>query len=378
MLGRVLVLGGLALVSFMGCSSSDDAAAGGGAANGDAGSGDPDPAGGQDAGGACTPASLAPVTAVPKDARLVDLAVDAEGAWLLVRGQSERSLTVVRPSGESKVLEAANVTAAALSGRSDGKVCAAWGVSQPSAAVHYACGPDFARVDTGLALEIDADAPLALHDEPTAGAMLFQGKFASLDGVARAGSDFRDANIMESSISYPGGVHALTGAQEGAPYCFVASQGAGAAPIVVKSWMRSGSANSWGSVSLDGASATWCAAAFSGATLGVLATGGGEAKFATGVKQGDFAGQLAAERFGATEVRVADLAADAEEFAIVYGSDAGAFRASRGASAKTWVLSALPVPAGVTVTAASIAKDSAGEHIAVQAGGVTYYQRSCR
>lgn len=382
MLRRFLALSGLALLSFAGCSSGDDAAAGGAPASGDAGGGDPGRNGaGRDGGendDACAEAALAPVAAVPKDAALVDLAVDARGAWLLVRGGSERSLTIVRPSGESQVLEEGSVTAAALSARSDGKVCAAWGVREPSAAVRYACGPDFARVDTGLTLEIDADAPLALHDAPSQGGMLFMGKFASLDGVARAGSDFRDANVMESSISYPGGVHALTGAQDGAPYCFVADQGRGPTPIVVKSWLRSGSANSWGAISLDGASATACAAAFSGATLGVLATGGGKAKFATAVKQGDFAGKLAAEDFDATGLQVADLAADADEFAVVYGSSAGAFRASRRASAKSWETSALPIPAGAAVTATSIAKDSAGEHVAVQAGGVTYYRRTCR
>ncbi|MDB4942428.1 MAG: hypothetical protein JWP97_1962 [Labilithrix sp.] len=356
-----------AMLSAMGCSSSGSSAPG-------ADDGGTTGEGGGSA--TCTPVALSAVPGVPTGSVLVDLAVDDQGAWLLVRA-SKGALSLVRPTGEVKVLEAADATAAGLSPRSDGKVCAAWGVSKPSADVRYACGPEFTAVSTNTGLTVDDGAPLAFRDEPTGGAILFEGKFASLDGISREGTKFRDADVSESSISYPGGVHALAGAGDGAPYCFVADEGSGAAPIVVASWSRSGSANDWGSLSLDGSTAaTHCAAAFAGPTLGVLATGGGKAKFATGVSAGGFAGKLAPEAFDAPDLTVADLAADKDGFTVVYGTKTAAFRAVRGASG--WEAAPLQIPGGAAPTAVAIAKDASGEHVALQAGSAVYYQRSCR
>lgn len=358
------------------CSSSTSSSPGDGS-GGDGGGGGGGAGGG--GAGACTPVALSPATSVPKGATLVDLAVDAEAAWLLVRGSTDRSLTVVRPSGATKVLEAANVTSAALSSRSDGKVCAAWGVSKPTPGVRYACGPDFAAVDTKVTMEISADAPLAFRDEPTGGAMLFEGKYASLDGMARGGAEWRDADVSESSISFPGGVHALSGAEEGSPYCFIAAEGEGPAPVVVRSWMRSGSANAWGAIALDDkAEAKTCAVALAGSTLGVLATGGGKAKFATATREGDFASELAQEAFDAPEVSASDLAADKDGFTVVYATPKGAFRAVRSASAAGWQTTPLSVPGGASIVAVSVAKDANGEHVALQSADATYYQRSCR
>lgn len=328
---------------------------------------------------ACTPIALGAVNGIPQG-QLLDVAADAQGSWLLVRGtDTKRALTIVRPNGETHVLEQSDVTSAALASRSDGKVCAAWGVSKPTSAVRYACGPDFAAVDIKVELEISDDAPLSFRDGPNGAALLFEGRFAALDGIRRmAHGTWLDANVNESSISYPGSTRALSGPDEGSPYCFVANQSQGPAPIVVESWLRSGSANDWGVLALpEKTAANACGVALSGSKLGVLATGGGKAVFATADTSGEFASPLVPEAFEAPGITTWDLAADENGFTIVYASDKGAFRTTRDPTDATWQTSPLTIPATSPVTRVGLAKSASTEHIVVQTADSTYYGRNC-
>ena len=133
----------------IGCSGSTsatpDTSSGADGGSNASGSGDGTDGG---AGPTCTPKAMAPLDGDHKGETLVDLAANEAGAWLLLRNGTDNAHSVVDPEGKVHALESDGVASAALSARSDGKVCAAWGVhTTASNAVHYACSPAFAVED---------------------------------------------------------------------------------------------------------------------------------------------------------------------------------------------------------------------------------------
>ncbi len=375
-----LVVGMLLLA---GCSSSSsNGASSGGTGGQDGGSGSGDDGGG---GASCTESPLAEVTALPASSTLVDVAADAAGAWLLLKGQ-DGSLTVARASGgEKHTLEASNVAAAAITTKADGKVCAAWGLGKPYG-IHTACAPDFSVVDTKLTTEIDPSAPLAYREGVEGSVLFFEGKYASLAAAVQSDGQWMDEDLQESSISFPGGAHALSGTADGSPYCFVADEGASAAPVLVRGWGGSGSASDFGVVSLDGsAAAKTCAVAKAGSTVGVLVTGGGQAKFAAATQDpAGFAGKLAPEAFDAQGITASDLVGTSAGFVAVYATPTGTFRATRAPGAAGFTATPLAsLPTGAHADRVALALGPSGaEHLVVEDMGASggpkvYYQKSC-
>ncbi len=362
-------------VMVIGCSSSDEATSGegGNGATPPATSSGGPPGTTTEKPATCTPTPIAEVAPLA-NAVLIDASADAKGPLFLVRPpNTQRALHIVRPDGERKVLAEANAATGALARRSDGTVCAAWGSEGDDATVKYACGPDFSVVDTKVKLQVKPDGPLAFFEEADASAVLFMGKFSSLDGAFRTGSTWADADVMESSISLAGSTRALSGAKAGSPYCWIANH----KTAIVESWLEGGSAYTWGSLDFGtGGSVDRCAVAISGSTLGVLVNGGGKAKFATAPIVGQFASPLVEETFDAADVKSASLVADKDGFAIVHSTSAGAVRSVRKGSG-VWDVSPISLPGGSAPENVIVARENGREHIVVRAGSATYYQSSC-
>lgn len=319
----------------------------------------------------CTPAALTVTAALdPREstgATLLDVAVDEGGPWFLAK-HTDGSLTIGRTDAASRVvLESAKVTTAALATRRDGTVCAIWGLTPKG--VRTACGPSFTAGDAvGLEdLEITASARLAYVDDGAAATLLFEGRYASLGAASRTGSTkWAEVEMYESSISFGGGPRALTGAAEGSPYCWIASQGQGGASAVVEQWGRSGSANELGTFSFDdGGSATRCALATNGSKVAAVIAGSkGNAVVATGS-----GGPLVKK--STDPAKLATIVPAGDDFAIYTAGDEGIQRSGT----RIDTLSSNDVS---NVLEIAVSRDSAKtEHVAVQVGHAIYYGRVC-
>lgn len=364
MLSSRLALASSILVVLGGCSSSSEGSSPGGGN----GSGD----GGGSGGAACTATSLTAVTGATTLTKVYGIAADAKGAWVLA-STSDHSLRAFGPSGENVLLEANDASSAAITTAGDGSVCAAWGVRPKG--VKRACSPDFTVIDTQVDSEVDSSAPLAYVEGASGGAMFFEGEYASIEAVKRTGNTYVAEDLQQSSITYPGGPHALSGVVDGAPYCYVANQGAGSGTISVERWNRSGSANDLGYVALDGASASTCAIATS-PKLGILVTGARKSAFAL-LDQGG-AGAIATEPFAEGDVTTSDLVGTSKGFVAAYTDDLAAYRATRGATGG-WTATKLTLPPSATTpTGVYLALGPSNvEWLAVQTGATVYVQSTC-
>ncbi len=372
--GLVIALPLLAVSGLSGCSASGDSSS---VTNGDGGpTGSDGGTVGQDgaSGNACTAAPAAEIT-LPPSGTLVDIAVDAAGAWMLVK-TSGNGLVVARTDGTSHALEASGITSAALATRPDGVVCAAWGLT--AGGVHTACGPDFSVVDTKLTSKITG--PITYADDGTSGALLFEGNYASLDSAMRVEGKWGEVDLSESSISYPG-LRGLTGAKERSSYyCFIADEGGPRAPVVARTLGASGSANTLGSVALDNATASDCSIVVAGAEIAVVAlsTRSTTAKLASAkMAPNGIPGLLAPlkdeslDMSGAVSVA---LGGSAKGLVVVYATPSGITRAARSTGG-TWATKVLD--GFNAVPSAHVALALGAEHLVAQNGPKVIYARSC-
>jgi hypothetical protein len=371
-LGLVIVLPLLGVSGLAACSASSDTAA---SPNGDGGSSGKDGGGAADD-GATSACTAAPAAEITSPGTVLDVAADAAGAWMLVK-TTGNGLAVARPDGTSHVLEASGITTAALATRPDGVVCAAWGLSAGGA--HTACGPDFSVVDTKLPSKITG--PIAYADDGTNGALLFEGKFASLDSAMRVDGTWTDVDLQESSISYPG-LRGLTGATaRSSYYCFIADQGSSHAPVIARTLGASGSANTLGTVSLDNASANGCSIVVAGDEIAVVAASSTNAKLASAKKApGGIPGllaPLAPESLDLSGTVSVAVVGSAKGFVVVSATTSGVTRAARSAGG-TW--SSKPVDGLTALPSAHVALalgPDGAEHLVAQSGSKLLYARSC-
>lgn len=363
--------------SAAGCASSDDGASPPGAPNGTQDGTDPGSGSSGGAGGSCTSQPFAPAPLETGES-LVDLAVGGQDAWLLLQTR-DGALAVQKAGGERHVLASKDATGAAIASRSDGTVCALWGTgSGDDAVVRTACSPAFEAVDTGVKMPMSRQYPVAFRDDGAGGAAVLFAKSNSLDGVARRGLDgpWRDAALMESSISFAGGPRALSGAADGAPLCFVIN-----GTIAVERWNRSGSANDIGHLKMESRTTFYtdlgCGVAAAGEAIGVFAVGGGKATFATSASP--FDPDLDEAPLDASDVVDFSFAATSSAFHAVYTTPAGAFRARRAASGGVPEVSPVALPgAAKPAGPVALAFDRAGaEHLAVQTASEVLYARTC-
>lgn len=318
------------------------------------------------------------VTKVNQGESLVDIAQGSSGVWWLLKGNAG-SLAVQQPGGARKELQPTGATGAAISPRSDGKVCVLWGTGKRDAnpKISYACAPNFEVEDTGVALAMSESYLLGFRDSPSGAAAVFA-ETNALDGVLRDESGkWSNANLMESSISFGGGPRALAGAEQGSPYCFIVR---GAA--VFQSFGLSGSANKIGQISIGSKTTFYtdvgCAVANGSTpgTLGLLAVGGGKAKFKMALSG-------ATERdLDTADINAWTFAANGDKFHMFYAKDGNVFRAQVAArEASTAPVASTPVtlPNGAKATGnLAVAFDAQGtEHLAIQSMDSVLYARNC-
>lgn len=371
-----LALSACIVLPLLGCSSDDgdpEATANGSSGDSSDDRGESDDT---DTSGSCVSFDFVGASVQPGDS-LIDIAVGDDVAWVLLRGDGG-VLAVSEIGGQRRVLEAGGATGAAISAVPESAPCVLWGVGGEGAAmVKTACAPGFDVVDTGLAIAISSEYPVAYRDEGPRGAAVSFAESNSLDGLLRDElGQWEVAVVNESSISAAGGPRALSGTVEGAPYCFN-SQGR----VVVERWLRSGSFNDIGVIETSSTDQfsrdVGCGVATRGEVVGVFAVGGGEATFA--VRGDDLLAQLVESPLDAQMITGWGFGATAGHFVAAYASGGGLFRAQIPVEGGAPEVSSVALPSGVTASrnvALTHGSDGA-EYIALDAEGEVLVAKAC-
>lgn len=146
----------------------------------------------------CTPLSFTKVLPLETPLTLVDVVPYAGGALALVSGDS-LGLQLVDENLGVIPLVSDKPRNAALSRSQDGTVCATW-APLAEGPLHRACSPDFAVVEHGGVIEVEAGMHVAESDGfgPIA---FFRGDFASADAAVLREDTWSQVELFESSVS---------------------------------------------------------------------------------------------------------------------------------------------------------------------------------